>query len=149
TLFAIDALDRGRHWLFGVLFALALGCREDIAVGWAVFGVFMILFGWRPRTGALITLISTIYFVLVKFIVMPHFGEWWFSDLYKGLYPAGENGYSGIIKTILTNPGYVFRTWMNAQKLSYFVQIFLPIAFLPLRRRLLWLLCVPGAFFTL
>src|SRR5262249_49155635 len=48
TLFALDALDRRKHWQFGILFALALTCREDTSVSWACFGVFMILFGWRP-----------------------------------------------------------------------------------------------------
>ena len=149
SMFALDALDRKQHWLFGILFALALGCREDTSVGWAVFGAFMILTGWRPRTGLLIAGISTLYFVVVKFVVMPHFGQWWFSDIYKGLYPAGESDYGGVIKTILTNPGYVFRTWISPQKLSYAVLVLLPVLFLPLRRKMLWLLCVPGAFFTL
>ena len=148
-LWALDLLDRRRLVLFSLFFVLAIGCREDIPVGFVVVGVYMILAGQRPRMGALLCVLSAAYFVVIKFIVMPRFGQWWFSDMYKQLYPAGENSYAGVMKTFITNPTYVFKTLITTEKMTFFLQTVAPLAFLPLRRRLLWLSLLPGALFTL
>ena len=149
TLWALDFLDLRRLALFSVFFALAIGCREDIPVGFVVVGAYLILAGQRPRAGALLCAVSAAYFVLIKFVLMPRFGQWWFSDLYKDLYPVGENSYGGVVKTLITNPAYVFKTLITTEKMTFFLQTVAPLAFLPLRRRLLWMSLLPGAMFTL
>ena len=149
TLWAVDFLDVRRFVLFSLFFVLALGCREDIPVGFVVIGAYLILAGQRPRIGALLCVLSAAYFVVIKFAIMPRFGPWWFSDMYKDLYPAGENSYGGVVKTLLTNPVYVLKTLINTEKMTFFLQTVAPLAFLPLRRRLLWMSLLPGAMFTL
>jgi uncharacterized membrane protein len=149
TLWALDFLDARRLALFSLFFVLAIGCREDIPVGFFVVGAYLILAGQQPRMGALLCAISAAYFVVIKFVLMPRFGQWWFSDLYKDLYPVGENSYGGVVKTLITNPTYVFKTLITTEKLTFFLQTTAPLAFLPLRRRLLWMSLLPGAMFTL
>ncbi len=147
-LAAIDCLDARRNVPFVIFFLLALGCREDISLGLAVLGVFLVITGHRPRAGAAIAAVAVAYFVVVKLIVMPRFGNWWFGDIYKELYPPGDHSLGGVIKTLLSNPAFVFRTLIAQEKLRYAIQILAPLAFLPLRRPALWLAVVPGAFFT-
>jgi uncharacterized membrane protein len=149
TLWAVDFLDLRRFWLFSLFFVLALGCREDIPIGFIAIGAYLILAGQRPRMGALLCVLSAAYFVVIKFVVMPRFGQWWFSDMYKELYPSGENSYGGVMKTFITNPVYVFKTLITTEKMTFFLQTVAPLAFLPLRRRLLWISLMPGALFTL
>jgi len=149
TLWALNFLDGRRPLLFSLFFLFALGCREDIPIGFIVVGIYLMLAGQRPRLGALLFAISAVYFVVIKFVVMPRFGTSWYSDLYRELYPTGENSFGGVAKTFLTNPVYVFKTLITTEKMNFFLLTTVPLAFLPLRRRLLWLSLLPGALFTL
>jgi uncharacterized membrane protein len=87
--------------------------------------------------------------VIDKFIIMPSMGSWFFAALYKDLIPPGEDGYGPVVQTILVNPTYFLSTLLKEEKVVYFLHLFAPLAFLPLRRPLLALLAIPGFFFTL
>lgn len=149
TLWAIDMLDARRPWLFGIFFLLAMGCREDIPLGFIVVGLYLLLVGRQTRAAIVMSAVALAYFVVIKFAVMPHFGSWWFSDLYKDLYPNGESTYGGVLKTILTNPAFVWKTLVNTDKIVLFIIVLAPLAFLPLRRRLLWMSLLPAIPFTM
>lgn len=148
-LAAIDCFDVRRMKLFVVLFVLTILCREDISIGTAVFGLFLLLTGHRTRAGVIILVVSLVYFVLLRFVIMPAVGTWGFADHYRHLFPTGEGNFRGIIRTILTNPVFTFTTLLTAEKLRYLLQILTPVAFLPLRRIHLALSILPGAYFTL
>ncbi|HEY4187287.1 MAG TPA: DUF2079 domain-containing protein [Polyangia bacterium] len=148
-LAAIDFFDARRTKLFVLFFILGITCREDISVGTAVFGLFLIATRHRPKTGVIILAVSVSYFVLLRFAIMPAFGQWGFAEHYRTLFPEGEHSFAGIIKTILTNPVYTFTTLLTAEKLRYALQILAPLAFLPLRRAHLALSVVAGSYFTL
>ncbi|MES1165946.1 MAG: DUF2079 domain-containing protein [Verrucomicrobiota bacterium] len=148
-LAAIDFFDSRRMRLFVVFFILTILCREDISIGTAVFGLFLMLTGHRVRAGVVIFVVSLAYFVAVRFVIMPAVGPWGFADHYRHLFPAGEGNFRGIIRTILTNPVFTLTTLLTAEKLRYLLQILTPVAFLPLRRVHLALSILPGAYFTL
>jgi uncharacterized membrane protein len=148
TLWALDMLDARRPILFTLFFVLALGCREDVPIGFAVLGVYLLLVGRHTRAAILMMLTSVAYFVVIKFIVMPKFGSWWFSDMYRDLYPTGENTYGGVVKTLLSNPIYVWKTLVVPEKVVLISLVLVPLVFLPLRRRLLWMCLLPAVPFT-
>ena len=148
TLWALDMLDARRPVLFSLFFVLALGCREDVPIGFAVCGVYLLLVGRHTRAALIMTVVAVAYFVVIKFVVMPRFGTWWFSDLYKDLYPTGENTYGGVVKTLLTNPIFVWKTLITTEKIVLFLLVAVPIVFLPLRRGLLWMSLLPAVPFT-
>jgi uncharacterized membrane protein len=148
-LAAIDAFDRRRMRLFVVFWVVALGCREDVAIGTMVLGLFLLMSGQRTREGAVIAALSAVYFVVMRFVVMPSVGSWGFAELYKDLVPRGTEGFPGIVKTMVTNPTYTFRTLLSNDKARYALQILAPLAFLPLRRPWLAVSVVPGAILTL
>lgn len=148
-LAAIDFFDARRMKLFVVFFVLGITCREDISVGTAVFGLFLIVTGHRPRVGVIIMIVSVTYFLLLRAVIMPAVGQWGFAEHYRQLFPEGEHTFGGIVKTILTNPAFTFSTLLTGEKLRYALQILLPLAFLPLRRIHLALSILPGAYFTL
>jgi uncharacterized membrane protein len=145
---AIDCFDARRMRLFVVFFVLAIGCREDISVGTAVFGLFLIFTGHRVRAGAVIFAVSLCYFIALRFVIMPAIGPWGFADHYRTLFPEGESSFAGIVKTIVTNPLYTLTTLFSAEKLRYALQILVPLAFLPVRRLHLAMSVLPGAYFT-
>jgi uncharacterized membrane protein len=147
SLFWALATNRGvLVWLF---FALCVSVREDVPVGLAALGVFLVVTGYRVRTGAVMAVLSTIAFVLIKFVIMTSAGTWWFANLYDDLMAEGERNYLGVVLSLLSNPMYVASTLLTEKKLIYALHIFAPLVFLPLRRwSYLWLL-FPGFFFTL
>ncbi|HSC89765.1 MAG TPA: DUF2079 domain-containing protein [Polyangiaceae bacterium] len=128
-----------------VLFSL----REDVAPGLAIVGLFLVLTGARPKLGAVLALVSGVWFGIVKFVIMPWAGTWWFADMYKELVAPGEKGFGSILRTLLLNPVFVLRTLLTEAKFEYLLHAFVPLALLPLRSMPLALLAVPGFFFTI
>jgi uncharacterized membrane protein len=149
VLAALDCFDAGRMRWFAVFFGLALSCREDISIGTAVFGIFLIVTGHRPRQGLLIFLVSAVYFVALRFFVMGVGGQSGHASIYAGLMADGGQTFASVVSTLITNPLYTLKTMLTADKLRYLLQILVPLAFLPLRRSYLLLSLVPGAFSTL
>jgi uncharacterized membrane protein len=147
-LWMIDMFDQRRYKTVAVLILIALGCREDVSIGLTAFGLFVILTGQRVRAGAVIVAVAATYFVIMRFVVMPSFGQWGFEGFYRELFPANDNSFRGVIATMVSNPLWVFKTMMTEDKLRYALQIMVPIAFLPLRRAYLWLAVAPGSLFT-
>jgi uncharacterized membrane protein len=142
-------LDTRRNLAFSIAFVVALGCREDASISLAVAGFLMVCGGYRPRMGLLVAIVSTLYFFVIKFVLMPIFGSWWFSDMYKDLVPPGLNGFFGVIATLITNPIYALDTLLTREKVLHVLKIFLPLAFLPLRRTGLWFGFVPAILGTI
>jgi len=149
VLLVIDFIDERRYWACGLAFVVALACREDIAVGLAMLGAFLVLSGYRMKAGMAMAVAASAYFVVVRFIIMPSFGPWGFSEIYKDLYPAGARNFGGIIATMLSNPIFTLGTLLVPDKLRYALQILLPVVFLPIRRSYLVVAIVPGAISTL
>jgi uncharacterized membrane protein len=143
------AIATGKRIAIAVLTCVICSIREDAAFGLVATGLYLIIVGYRPLLGAVLTGVSVAWFVLVKFVIMPWAGLWWFSDIYKDLIAAGESGYGSVVKTILINPNYFVRQLLNETKASYTLHLIAPLAFLSVRHPALWVLMLPGFFVTL
>ncbi|MBK7579900.1 MAG: DUF2079 domain-containing protein [Myxococcales bacterium] len=142
------AVERKKWLLFPLAFVAALVMREDIPVGLAVGGVFLLLTGHRPKSGTLIALISVGWFLYLR-SRMDKAGSWWFPGMYKGLWATGEEGYSSVLKTVLTNPLFVLNEVLEKEKLVYLMHMLVPLVLLPARRWQLWAAFIPGTALTL
>lgn len=129
--------------------ALALLCREDISIGLAVLGTYLVLSGVLVRDGLILALVSGVYFVGMKFGVMPLFGTWWFDEMYNDLKAEGAKGFGAVVFTLISNPSFVIRTMLNSDKLLYVLHMVVPVLALWLRRPLLWMAFLPGLVATL
>jgi uncharacterized membrane protein len=151
-MWSVVCFIESRRWVWATLFIiLTLSIREDVAVGLGFLGGLMLLSGRRPKDGLILMFIGGAYFVAMKGVVMHKAmgGSDAFVHQYRLLVPEGDHGFVGVIKTILSNPLYTLSTLMERQKLIYFLQIALPLAFLPFRRPIgLWA-ALPGFLFTL
>lgn len=148
-LLAIDLLDEGRYRWFWVAFALALLMREDVALLFVAVGACLAWAGRHTRVALGASVIASIWFIALRFLVMPAAGEWWFADIYSELEPADWPGFSGVVATMVSNPGQVLRSLVAGDKLAYALQLLAPLGFLPLLRPRLWILLAPGAAVTL
>jgi len=146
---SIWAAEERRWWLFSIVFLMGLTMREDIPIGMAVVGAGLLLSGHRPAAGLIMALVSSVYFVILRFYVMDSAGDWWFPNMYKELWADGERGFKSVIKTLLSNPLFVVTKLFTEKKVWYLLHLFVPLAFLPARRWYLWLAFMPGVLLTL
>ncbi len=143
------AYERQRLGLAALLGVLTLLTREDVALWVTIFGAYLIVTGTDPKRGLVTVVVSLIYFGLIKFWLMPKFGGEAFADYYEGLPPEGDLTFKGVLVTLIGNPAFTLSTLLKQQKLVFLLQIFLPLALLPLSRPGFLLLALPGFLFTL
>lgn len=149
VLWAAYFFETERKVLFWVAVAAALSCREDVPFGGIGVGLALLFSGRHVRTGAILAGVSALYLGIVKFVIMPKFGAPSFVYIYEHLVAPGEHGFGGVVKTLLTNPLYTLSAILLPEKLPYLFHVFMPLAFLPLRRKRYWFLLFPGFFVTL
>jgi uncharacterized membrane protein len=143
------AIATRKTWLSVLMVLLLFALREDLAVGLAFLGVFLFITGLREKFGLRLALVSAVWFVINKFVIMPWAGPWWFDNIYVELFADGKSGYGNVIKTLISNPFFALSTAIRGPKLTYALHMLAPLAFLPLRRLSFWLLLIPGSVFTL
>jgi uncharacterized membrane protein len=149
-LFLLVWAAETRRWVIcGLATATALLLREDIPIGVAVIGGFLLLTGHRSKPGLIIAVVALTYFVYLRFHVMDEAGEWWYPNMYKDLWADGEKGYKSVIKTLITNPLFVLSKLVVEKKLIYLLHLLVPVSFLPARRWYLWAAFLPGILLTL
>ncbi len=146
TFLAADA----KRWLWFILsFACALLMREDLAIGLAVAGAWLLLSGYRPKAGLFMAFVASLYFAYLRFHVMENAGKWWFPNMYKDLWAPGETGFKSVLKTLLSNPLFAFQNIIQKEKIIYLLHLFVPLAFIPVRRAWLWAGFFSGTILTL
>jgi uncharacterized membrane protein len=142
-------LESRRNGWAALFVLLTLAVREDVTTWVAVLGAYFLLSGRRPKAGILLAVVGTLCCFSLKFVAMPYVGGGEsFTDIYKDLIPPDGKGFGSVVATLLGNPGFTMSTLAETNKLIFMLQILLPLAFLPLRRPIGLLLCIPGFFFT-
>ncbi|MDQ2645929.1 MAG: DUF2079 domain-containing protein, partial [Myxococcota bacterium] len=149
-LFATVWAAEERRWvLMGVAAGMGMLMREDIPLGMALVGGFLALTGYRPKAGLTLAAVAMTYFVVLRFYVMDSAGDWWYPNMYKELWADKEKGFRSVIKTLISNPLYVFSKVLVEKKVIYLLHLMVPLVFLPARRWYLWAAFIPGALLTL
>ncbi len=143
-------LEARRDKWAAVFVLLTLSCREDVSSWVAVLGAYFLVTGRRPKAGLLLAIIGAAWCFTLKFVAMPRVGGGEsFTDIYKDLLPPGAKSFGAVVMTVLGNPGFTMWTMAEMSKLIYLLQILIPLAFLPFRRPIWLILCIPGFFFTI
>lgn len=123
-----------RRWKLAVFaFLMAVLIREDVGLIIAIGSTIFITTKWNVRLGVGLMVTSIIWFLGIKFVLMPSLGKWNFEGLYAGLIAPGDKGFGGVIKTVLVNPTFFFETLLTKAKLTYMLHLLVPLAFLPWR----------------
>ena len=145
------AIDSGRRGLAIAATILALAVREDVGFCVGVLGLWLLLSGTAARAGALLAIVGTGYFLLLKLGVMPHFadGSETFVNQYAGLLPPGEHTFGSILETISVNPPFTANVLLERDKLVYVLKLLAPVLLAPLASPLGFVLLIPGVIFTL
>jgi uncharacterized membrane protein len=130
-------------------FACSLLSREDVSFGLVILGGVVAFGANELRLGLALATTAALWFVGVKFVLMPHFGTMWFSGIYEDLKAPGSSGFGGVVLTLLTNPGFVVKRLLSVERLLFLAHLTVPLLFLWLRKPWLLLAALPGIPFTL
>jgi uncharacterized membrane protein len=145
-------VDIGKYRWAVIPLLLSLSVREDMALSVFVVGAYFLLSGTKPRAGMVLSVVGLGYFLAMKMAVMPYFRDGAFSFVwfYDKLRPkGGPGGFAGVLLTIIGNPDYTLGTLLESAKVKYFLQVLVPFAFLPFRRSIGFVFCLPGMVMTL
>jgi uncharacterized membrane protein len=144
------AIARRKYWLCAAMVVILFAIREDVAVGIAVLGLFLLLTRTRPLLGLILMVSAVVWFGIDRFIIMPAAGSWYFQTFYSNLFADGESSYKSVLRTILSNPIYFLSTIpSDTTKLTYALHMLAPLVFLPVRRAATALFVLPGFVFTI
>jgi uncharacterized membrane protein len=132
---------RAAFWL---AILLAMSCREDVALGLCFVGVGLFLIGRSCATALPLAALGAVWFGLVKFVWMRHFGAEAFTEYYDALIPKGSSGFGAVLRTVLSNPLYTLQKTATEDKLLLGLHLFAPLAFLPFRQWRTLPLLLPG-----
>ncbi len=150
TVYCYETEKKG--WLI-FFWICSLLVREDTSAVLTAGCMYQLVMGKRVRWAIVGGVVSAIYFVLVKFFIMPLHRTWSeansFTWIFVGLIPPGESGFSGVLRTLISNPIFTFNSLLEQDKLTYIVKMMGPVLLLPFRNPRTWILFIPPAMFTL
>ncbi len=129
--------ERERYIPLFIFAILALLVKEDVFIYVIIYGIFLIASRKKYQTGTLLCASALVYFV-VSYTILTRSGLGIMSDSRFGNLIYGDGGLLGVVKTLITNPGYAISQLFidnngeSITKLTYIVKLLLPLAFLPL-----------------
>lgn len=144
-------VDSGRTKWALLVAGLTLSVREDVAAWVVMVGLWAAYTGRSFRLGLLLTAAAGVYVVIIKLVVMPTFtgGADSLMFMYEGLLPKGKTSFAWVLGTAVSNPGFVLNTLIEDRKITYLLQLLVPLGLLPLRHRLGWFALIPGGIFCM
>ncbi len=143
-LFAWWLASRGRWGWFSVAVAVALLCKEDAALAVAALGLALMIRG-RRRAGALTCVAGVGWFLLAAKVIIP-IANGGSSPFYvRELFPGFGDSLSAIAVNLVTHPGRFFSLVTQPDRLTYYRQLLVPVAFLPLAALEVLLIGIPQA----
>jgi uncharacterized membrane protein len=143
-LFAWWLATRARWGWFSVAVAIALLCKEDAALAVAALGLALMIRG-RRRAGVLTCVVGVGWFLLATKVIIP-IANGGSSPFYvRELFPGFGDSLSAIFVNLLTHPGKFFSLVTQPDRLTYYRQLLVPVAFMPLAALEVLLIGIPQA----
>ncbi|MBO4450217.1 MAG: DUF2079 domain-containing protein [Clostridiales bacterium] len=130
-MYAVDS--RKTIWIY-ILSALTLIVKEDAPLYLICIGLFLFADekGKKRIHGAVIAVLSLVYFVVIMRILgLSGSADMMMDQRFSNLVFGGNTGFTGMVMNILKNPSYFFSLFFSEKTLLFFLQMMLPLLFLP------------------
>ncbi len=129
ALVIASAMTRRRRTSL-ILVAVLLLCRETAAAAVFGWGLYLVLFTPRRKTGAVIAGVSIAYFLLCANVLIPQFAS---AGRYERLDLFGELGTTlgDLISSAYAHPEVFFGRLMRRQVVYYLLILLVPMALIP------------------
>lgn len=147
-MWLLYAVDTRKYILFYIMSALTCIVKEDAPLYVMCIGLYFLIEekGWKRLHGFAVLVISGVYFVLISNWLKEYGdGEMMASTRFGNLTLEAGDSFFSIIKNVLTNPAYFFSLFIRENSLVFFLEIMLPLMFLPFMTKKLhrYLLMIP------
>jgi uncharacterized membrane protein len=131
--FAYYFFLKGKSAGYWIMICLALVCKEYVCFALAGLGVAIAIVHNRRRTGVLTILVSSVYFAVVFFLIMPALRAPNQHDIISIHYSAvgGDTGFPGMAAFFFAHPEEIIRTVFTGNNAWQVFFLFLPMLFLP------------------
>jgi uncharacterized membrane protein len=130
-LFAWWLALRQRWRWFAVAVAIALLCKEDAGPAVAALGLVLWLRG-RRRVGALTFSVGAGWLLLCIKVIMPTANGGSGPFYVQSWFPGFGDSLGAIVSNLITHPGRVLSLVTQPDRLTYYRQLLVPVAFMPL-----------------
>ncbi len=123
---------------------LGIAINEQVAIWYAVLGIYFLASGSRRQTGKWLAILCTGYFLTIALVVLPHYGIKTYQVDLPNMPSMGAQNLLATLTTLTVNPAYALSKWFEAQNLEFWLALLVPLVFLPFRakRWFVWLLPV-------
>ena len=127
-LFAYWASTRRRWGWYAVSLALAMACKEDVALLVLVLGVLVAIKGDR-RVGAITSAVAVAWFAFATRVLIPSFND--IGPFYDSFFGKFGKGPIEVAGNVVRHPGAAFEVATEPDRMSYYRMMLAPVAFLP------------------
>lgn len=131
-------------WIFSLL---SLTVKEEISLITLMLGLYLVVKGEKRWAGALLSLVSAVWFSIATFVIIPHYAGQFYAgvdeSIYFMRYSDLGSGPKDILRTILRQPELMIRTLLEPARLRYTAGLLASVAFLPLLDPLTTLIALP------
>ena len=128
-LWAYWLADRERWGWFALAVTVALLCKEDASL--AVVGLGLVVAFRQRRVRALLTSAAGLawFFIATKLIIPTANGGG--QVFYESFFPGFGHSLFGVVGTIVRHPTRLTRLAFRKDRITYYTQLFVPVALLP------------------
>lgn len=131
VLWLVYALEKDK-WIPTIICTfLLLSVKEDAPVYAAVLGLYFVLSRRRVSKGTAVFGISVVYFIIVS-ALMAKYGLGTMSYRYDNFIYDNSGSLITVIKAVILNPIYTIRECFDEEKITFLLQMLVPLAFMPL-----------------
>ena len=131
--------EKRKYIPMSVFAALVLLVKEDAFIYLLIFAVYVFFLEKKKKVAIILAASSLLYFIVVSSL-MGAFGNGIMVGRYDNLIADSSDGLFGVVKTAVSNPGYLMTQLFVAKdgdnsKILYVFQLLLPLAFVPFATR--------------
>lgn len=129
------AVDKRNYVLFYIMSALTCIVKEDAPL--YVMCIALFLFFDHKKigriNGLIMTAVSGVYFVIItKWLTENGDGKFFASTRFGNLTIDADAGFAEVVRNSLANPGYLINLLVKEETIMFFLQIMVPLLFIPL-----------------
>lgn len=147
-LFLFYSYEKNQNIRMILMVLLVCSIKEDAPLFVIIFGLYILISDKNIKAGVCVTTLGIIC-MTIAFAYLSQNGEGLMVGHYGNL--TADGTLLGILKTLLTNPGYLFTQMFTAEKLAFIIAVFMPITILPFmtKKYSRYILFIPFVFVNL
>lgn len=130
-------------WIFVFAF-LSIICKEEISLVIVTFGLWSMVFQRRWWSGGGLAVLGVVWFVLVFYVVMPHFSPTG-HPLLEGRYGDLGKGPVQVILNIVLHPKFILQQYIFEPSRAFYLRVLVsPAGYLPILAPWILVMALPS-----